>query len=225
MPKILKEADNFSSFTWKDLPQEALAFIYKEYFNEQMSLDEYVAAYYGNKISGIKHEADKLFEEAKEKSLDRGDFPEELVDVWTKKIIPKDSDNASESNIIKVRTKPVSRDKNEAKRTSMTRQIQQKEDQQDELSHLNRRFEERSDEFLSATRSCFAMADELLSQVARHDSQTSSYDQSVLLEVQQNLQSISNRQLETLESNCRGIRVSTEAEIEQLYQERNKLAW
>ncbi|WFB96753.1 hypothetical protein PDI73_04240 [Lactococcus lactis] len=41
MPKILKEADNFSSFTWKDLPQEALAFIYKEYFNEQMSLDKY----------------------------------------------------------------------------------------------------------------------------------------------------------------------------------------
>ncbi len=123
MPKILKEADNFSSFTWKDLPQETLAFIYKEYFNEQMSLDEYVAAYYGNKVSGIKHEADKLFEETKQKSLERGDFPEELVDVWTKKIIPKDADDTAASNLLKVRTKPVSKDKNEAERTSMTHKL------------------------------------------------------------------------------------------------------
>ncbi|MCT0016385.1 hypothetical protein EFE32_05845 [Lactococcus lactis subsp. lactis] len=56
MPKILKEADNFSSFTWKDFSKETLAFIHQEYLSKEMTLDEYIEAYYGNKISGIKHE-------------------------------------------------------------------------------------------------------------------------------------------------------------------------
>lgn len=149
MPKILKEVDNFSSFTWKDLPPEALLFIHEHYFSKEMTAEEYMAAYFGNKVSGIKHEADRLFEEAKQEALERGDFPDELLEVWTKKIIPKDAEEKSSPNFSKVHSKPLVRDKSEVKRANLSQQIQQKEDQMDEVSHLNHRFEERTDEFLA----------------------------------------------------------------------------
>lgn len=225
MPKILKEANNFSSFTWKDLPPEALLFIHEHYFSKEMTAEEYMAAYFGNKVSGIKHEADRLFEEAKQDALERGNFPDELLEVWTKKIIPKDAEEKSSSSFSKVHSKPVVRDHSEVKRANLTQQIQQKEDQMDEVSHLNRKFEEETDEFLSATRSCLSQAEELLSQSAYYNPQKSLHDQSVLMDVRQHLETISHQQMDLLESNSRKFRVKTEDEIDQLYQERNKLVW
>ena len=40
MPKIVREDDNFSSFIWKDLPLEALAFVHENYFSDEMTVDE-----------------------------------------------------------------------------------------------------------------------------------------------------------------------------------------
>ncbi|KST91119.1 hypothetical protein KF134_1825 [Lactococcus lactis subsp. lactis] len=225
MPKILKEADNFSSFTWKDLPPEALLFIHEHYFSKEMTAEGYMAAYFGNKVSGIKHEADRLFEEAKQDALERGDFPDELLEVWTKKIIPKDTEEKSSSSFSKANSKPVFRDKSEVKRANLTQQIQQKEDQMDEVSHLNRQFGERIDEFLSASRSYFGQAEELLSQSAYYNPQKASHDQLVLMDVQQHLDSLSHQQMDLLELNSRKLRFKTEDEIDQLYQERNKLVW
>lgn len=225
MPKILKEADNFSSFTWKDLPPEALLFIHEHYFSKEMTAEDYMAAYFGNKVSGIKHEADHLFEEAKQSALERGDFPDELLEVWTKKIIPKDTEEKSPSIFSNTHSKPIVRDKSKVKRANLSQQIQQKEDQMDEVSHLNRRFEEGTDEFLSSSRSCLSQAEELLSQSAYYNPQKASYDQSVLMDVQQHLETLSHQQMDLLESNSRKLRVKTKAEIDQLYQERNKLVW
>jgi hypothetical protein len=225
MPKILKEADNFSSFTWKDLPLEALLFIHEHYFSKEMTAEEYITAYFGNKVSGIKHEADRLFEEAKQSALEQGNFPDELLEVWTKKIIPKDAEEKSSSSFSNAHSKPVVRDKSEAKRANLSQQIQQKEDQMDEVSHLNHRFEERTDEFLGATRSCFGQVEELLSQSAYYNPQKASHDQSMLTDVRQHLETLSHQQMDLLESNSRKLRVKTEDEIDQLYQERNKLVW
>ncbi len=113
----------------------------------------------------------------------------------------------SSSSFSNAHSKPWVRDKSEAKLVTLSQQIQQKKDQMDEVSHLNHRFEERTDELLDANRSCFGQAEELLSQTAYYNPQKASHNHSVLIDVRQHLETISHQQMDLL---C---------------QEKNKLVW
>lgn len=225
MPKILKEADNFSSFTWKDFSKETLAFIHQEYLSNEMTLDEYIEAYYGNKISGIKHEADRLFEEGKKKALERGDFPEELLEVWTKKIIPKDSDEKDSTTKVSVRVNSRNKDKNANKREDLRQSIMSNEADLDELRDLDRRFEESNAQFLAESSRYFEELEETFHQRGSNTSNQLIIQKSIVEDTYNQIRSVTSLQEETFQESSRVARISMENKIEALHQERNALAW
>lgn len=222
MPKILTEEDNFSSFTWKDLPQEALAFIHQRYFTKEMSLEEYIATYFSNTVRGFKNEADRLFEEAKQECLAEGTFPEELQEIQTKIIIKAEVIKEKQKTSL-TRSRP--KDKNADKRASYHQKIVQKENEIDELRQLNQNIQCSNEQVMIASGRYIQNAEELLEQKVRYDSRQAQYEQSLFSEIQQQLRSKINLQNETLELTCKKEQFQQEEKLEQLYQERNALAW
>src|SRR5574337_1620023 len=147
MPKIVREDDDFSSFIWKDLSRDALAFVDAHYFSDEMTVDDYIKTYYSNKIRYFKEEADRLFEEAKETCLVAGTFPEALNDVWTRQVIKK-SDSPSENKVKSLFSQTNSIDKNAVERSNLTQKMKQIENELDDLAGLSRNFEENNLEFI-----------------------------------------------------------------------------
>ncbi|GHU39008.1 hypothetical protein FACS1894193_12640 [Bacilli bacterium] len=222
MPKIVNEEDNFSSFIWKDLPKEALAFIYQEYFTQEMSLEEYLNIYFGNKITGIKHEADRLFEEAKQVCLAEGEFPEELQDIQTT-IIVKQSPAKKTSNVSIANLKP--RDTSEVQRAQYNRKIEQKENDIDDLRRINQATQASNEQLESELNLYFKNSEELLYQTSRFDLKQAQREQELFREVQHTLRSKINLQNESLELTSKKTQRQQEDTLEKLYQERSKLAW
>ena len=202
MPKIVREDDDFSSFIWKDLSRDALAFVHAHYFSDEMTVDDYIKTYYSNKIRYFKEEADRLFEEAKETCLVAGTFPEALNDVWTRQVI-----------------------KNAVERSNLTQKMQQIENELDDLARLSRNFEENNLEFIRSTQSLLHVSDELTNRTAHHDKKEAYQEQATFYELQQTLAYYVNRQNDTLNEKARIAKINKEVCLEKLYQERNKLAW
>ena len=224
MPKIVREDDDFSSFIWKDLSRDALAFVHAHYFSDEMTVDDYIKTYYSNKIRYFKEEADRLFEEAKETCLLAGTFPEALNDVWTRQVIKK-SDSPSENKVKSLfsQTKPI--DKNAVERSNLTQKMKQIENELDDLARLSRNFEENNLEFIRSTQSLLHTSDELTNQTAHHDQKEAYQEQATFYELQQTLAYYVNRQNDTLNEKARIAKINKEVCLEKLYQERNKLAW
>ncbi|WP_251713394.1 hypothetical protein [Lactococcus ileimucosae] len=128
MPKIVKEADNFSSFIWNDLPHEALVFVHEQFFSNKMSLEDYVNTYFQNKVPNFKHEADRLFEEGKQKCIEKGTFPQILNNVWTRKVI-KESEHSFETKKNSTFQSTGTKDKNSVERKRYSQKIQQAENE------------------------------------------------------------------------------------------------
>lgn len=224
MPKIVRELDNFSSFVWKDLSREALAFVHQYYFSEEMTVDEYIDTYFANKIPNIKHEADRLFEEGKKKCLVEGTFPESLKDIWTRKVIKKSEDKENKKEKASSHSmKP--RDKSAVQRNTYNQKIQQTENELDDFLKASRDLEENNEQFMGRINILLSQSDELIGQTARYDKSQAYQEQSVFLELQHSLFSHTSQELESLEQNGRKVKLGKEEQLENLYQERNKLEW
>lgn len=224
MPKIVREDDDFSSFIWKDLSRDALAFVHAHYFSDEMTVDDYIKTYYANKVRHFKDEADRLFEEAKEKTISEGTFPEALNDVWTRQVIKK-SDDTSENQTKSLFSQNKPKDKSVVERRIMTQKMQQIENELDDLARLSRNFEENNLEFIRSTQSLLHTSDELASQTAHHNQSEAYQEQAIFYELQQTLAYYVNRQNDTLNEKARIVKINKEDCLEKLYQERNKLAW
>lgn len=224
MPKIVKESDNFTSFVWKDLSREALTFIHQHYFSQEMTVDEYIETYFANKIPNFKHEADRLFEEGKEKCLAEGTFPESLNEVWTRKVIKKSEEE--ENNKKKVSSHSMKpKDKSAVQRYNYSQKIQQTENELDDFSKASRDLEESNAEFMGQINALLSQSDELTGQTARYDKIQAYQEQSIFLELQQSLFSHTNQEIESIEENGRKVKLGKEERLEKLYQERNRLEW
>lgn len=224
MPKIVREDDNFSSFIWKDLPLEALAFVHENYFSDEMTVDEYIKIYFLNNIKYFKYEADRLFEEAKEKAISEGTFPEILNQVWTRQVIKK-SDTTSENELKTLFSPNKSKDKSVVERRIMTQKMQQIENELEDLSRMGRNFEENNLAFISSTQTLFNTLDELASQTSQHDQNEAYQEQAIFYELKQMLLSSINLQNDMLKEKSRKIKIEKEDIFEKIYKKRNNLVW
>lgn len=224
MPKIVKESDNFSSFLWKDLSRESLAFVHQQYFSQEMTVDEYIETYFANKIPNFKHEADRLFEEGKKKCSAEGNFPESLNEVWTKKVIKKLEEKENNKKRFSSHSmKP--KDKSAVQRNNYNQKIQQTENELDDFSKASRDLEENNAQFMGQINALLSQSDELTGQTARYDKSQAYQEQSIFLELQQSLFSRTNQEIASIEENGRKVKLEKEERLEKLYQERNNLEW
>ena len=219
MPKILYEADNFSSFTWKDLPEEALAFVHEHFIKEKMTLEEYTKTYFDNKIPDFKHEADRLFEEGKKKALAEGAFPKSLSEIWTSQVIKK-SENISVQNIVSVSPKKL-KDKNASQRAKLNQKISQNEEELEGLTRMSYSVEENNAQVIRGMNNLMSDTEALLDSNTKQGAK----EHSLLLEVQHALFSGINRQNETFEDIGQKTKRKKEENLDKLQRERNKLEW
>lgn len=224
MPKIVREDDNFSSFIWKDLSREALAFVHAHYFSDKMTVDDYIKTYYSNKIRHFKDEADRLFEEAKEKTISEGTFPEALNDVWTRQVIKK-SDATTENQVKSLFSQHKPKDESVVERRILTQKMQEIENELDDLARLSRNFEENNLEFIRSTQSLLHTSDELASQTVHHDQKEAYQEQAIFYELQHTLLSSVTLQNDTLKEKTRMEKIKKEDLFEKTYKERSNLAW
>lgn len=121
------------------------------------------------------------------------------------------------------RQKP--KDENAVQRGKINNQIMQKENELDDFSQLNRHFQENTENVLEMTHSVLGQTEVLMSQRTHDNKSHLSQERSIFLEVQHSLSSYASRQSATFEEIGRKMKNKKEDQLENLYQERNKLAW
>lgn len=119
----------------------------------------------------------------------------------------------------------IPKDKNDIQREKINSQILQKENQLDDLARLSRHLGESNEQFLGTTHSLLTSSEELSSQTTRYNKEEAYREQSIFSELQQALNSSVNHQNNTVAEIGRKARHNKEEQLENLYQERNKLAW